>query len=81
MFPGLDRSMLRPAYTNLFCRRTKMYCYRRAEKGVYTYASVARGSDSQLDCIEKKSPQYYSVSSNRELVDRITLDAYLNDLS
>ena len=78
MFPSLDRSMLRPAYTNLFDRCTKMYCYRRTEKDIYI--SVAHGSDSQLDCIGKKSPKYYSVFSSRELVDRITLDAYLNDL-
>ena len=78
MFPSLNRSMLRPAYVDLFNRCQKMYCYRRTDKDVYI--SVAHGADSQLDCIGKKSPKYYYVFSSQELVDRITLDAYLNDL-
>ena len=46
MFPSLNRSMLRPAYVDLFNRCQKMYCYGRTDKDVYI--SVAHGADSQL---------------------------------
>ena len=78
MFPSLNRSMLRSAHVDLFKRCQKMYCYRRTDKDVYI--CVAHGADSQLDCIGEKSPKYYYVFSSQELVDRITLDAYSNDL-
>ena len=41
MFPSLDKSMPRQAYTNLFDRCKKMYCYHRTEKHVYISVGVA----------------------------------------
>ena len=78
MFPSLLRSQLNPSYANLFKRARAMYCTKRAETNLYI--SIAKGNSKQLDCIGRKSAQYYHVLSDNDLVAAVTAESCLNDL-
>ena len=78
MSPSLLRSQLNPSYANPFKRARAMYCTKRNETNLYI--SIAKGNSKQLDCIGKKSPQYYHVLSDNDLVAAVTAESCFNDL-
>ena len=77
MFPSLIRKQPRPSYVNPFARARAMYCTARAEN--HLFISIAKGNTKQLDCVGKKSPKYFHILSDDDLVAAVTAESCLND--
>ena len=71
------RHQMRPSYSHLFQRTRTMYCTGRTEKQLFI--SIAKGNTKQLDCIGKKSPRFYQLLSDDDLVAAVTTESCLND--
>ena len=79
MFPSLKRQKLQSAYSDLITCIQKMFCYKRADKSVYF--SVAKGSKTKLDTMHRaKIQEILPCFSGAQLIDRLVLEGYLNDL-
>ena len=78
MFSSLLRHQLRPNYTDFFAHAHAMYCISCRETNLFI--SIAKGNDKQFDCKGKKSPQYFHVLSEDDLVAAVTAESCFNDL-